>query len=397
MKNPDQNETNWKRLLREIIRAIHPKRLVLCGIGSVLTWIIAGTLILYVQQEVPLFREIPTHVGNLLRAPFDLVEKIVRHPAEKPPSYVTGGILIGMLLVWMVPGASVCRLSAFSFSRNQSCSLKEAVSHGYRWKKASLFSFLLPVLGSLFFAIFILIPFSLLNIPVLDMIVMFLIPMVFIPAIIIVFIFLGLVAGFPLFLPAIAVEGTDSFDVFSRGFSYIISKPLAYGGYWIFVFGAGVLLFFPLWAACYYAVGYPGNDVIPIAGVFGGLTLFTSLFFSGSTAIYFLIRKKVDGTPTEQLFIEISESEMEQFLRKMDSDDLQSLIDQFTAEEQDLYLDLFMDGPKHEARKNEILDEINNNRNASERLETKRKQLKNYLVEQTRTLLMDQRLKQRKR
>ncbi|HLG42840.1 MAG TPA: hypothetical protein VI643_05700 [Planctomycetota bacterium] len=54
------------------------------------------------------------------------------------------------------------------------------------------------------------------------------IPLVVLAGFIMALIVVGTVAGFPLFLPAVAAEGTDAFDAFSRGFSYIYSKPWQY-------------------------------------------------------------------------------------------------------------------------------------------------------------------------
>jgi hypothetical protein len=56
-------------------------------------------------------------------------------------------------------------------------------------------------------------------------------PLVLIAGALIAVISIGAVAGFSLMFPAIAYDGSDCFDAFSRSFSYIYSKPWRMGFY----------------------------------------------------------------------------------------------------------------------------------------------------------------------
>lgn len=56
-------------------------------------------------------------------------------------------------------------------------------------------------------------------------------PLALLSGFVMTLIVIGTLAGFPLFLPAVAAEGTDAFDAFSRGFSYVYSKPWHYVWY----------------------------------------------------------------------------------------------------------------------------------------------------------------------
>jgi hypothetical protein len=58
-------------------------------------------------------------------------------------------------------------------------------------------------------------------------------PLAFLAGFVMVLIAVGSIAGFPLFYPAVAVEGTDHFDAISRGYSYIYSRPWHYAWYQI--------------------------------------------------------------------------------------------------------------------------------------------------------------------
>ena len=55
-----------------------------------------------------------------------------------------------------------------------------------------------------------------------------LLPLALLSGFVMTLIGVGTVAGFPLFSPAVAAEGTDAFDAMSRGFSYVYSRPWHY-------------------------------------------------------------------------------------------------------------------------------------------------------------------------
>jgi hypothetical protein len=60
-----------------------------------------------------------------------------------------------------------------------------------------------------------------------------LLPLALLSGFIMTLICVGTVTGLPLFAPAVAAEGTDSFDAVSRGFSYVYSRPWHYVWYQI--------------------------------------------------------------------------------------------------------------------------------------------------------------------
>ena len=151
----------------------------------------------------------------------------------------------------------------------------------------------------------------------------------------------GLLFGWPLMWATISTEGTDSFDALSRTYAYLFQRPLHYAFYavvagflgwlgWILVenFAAGIV-----WMA-YWAAGWGsgGAQVQAIMTSDGSLTgagyagavlvrffaecvkllavgyLF-SYFWSAAAAIYFLLRRDVDATETDEVFLDADASE----------------------------------------------------------------------------------------
>jgi len=177
----------------------------------------------------------------------------------------------------------------------------------------------------------------------------------------IAFLTVGLVAGMPLMYPTIAVEGSDSFDAMSRSVSYVFSRPwraLFYGLVAI-VYGAITYLFVRLFA--YIALsathmfvkwgiwvsgetvarGADRMDVLWRAPTFWSLhgpmnlaamgtfetiagyilaiwvyliigmvaAYFLTYAVSASTIIYYLLRRKVDATDLDDVYVEEGEEE----------------------------------------------------------------------------------------
>ena len=183
---------------------------------------------------------------------------------------------------------------------------------------------------------------------------------------VVAFLLFGLIGGAGLMYPTIAVEGSDSFDAISRSYSYIFNRP------WRAVWYAGVALvhgtvcyvFVRLFAfvvlkVTHTAVGvgvWAGGEQVPGASdrldamwtaptysifhapinsasmstfenigailmavwiylVIGLVMAFLiSYFISASTVIYFLLRRHVDATDLDDVFVEETEDEPLQLL-----------------------------------------------------------------------------------
>ncbi len=172
---------------------------------------------------------------------------------------------------------------------------------------------------------------------------------------------IGLVGGFPLMYPTIAVEGSDSFDAISRSFNYIFARPWrsALYGLVALVYGTVTYLFvrfiaylalsathvFVKWGIIGYGDRLHGDadklDVLwtaptfdslfgpfnweamtgamPVVAWLIGLWVFLvaaavtayllSYAASATTIIYCLLRRKVDATDLDDVYVEEAEEE----------------------------------------------------------------------------------------
>ena len=169
---------------------------------------------------------------------------------------------------------------------------------------------------------------------------------------------IGTAGGFNLMYPTIAVEGSDSFDAISRSFSYVYAKPwrmlfysalaIAYGALtYLFVrtfiwlvltlthFFAGMLVYRDAagggnaWRTMFPAPdprSLPYNVAYPMLSWYGDITAFLlsfwnyllisllgafaiSFYFSVNTIIYYLMRREVDATEMDDVYLEQPEED----------------------------------------------------------------------------------------
>jgi len=145
---------------------------------------------------------------------------------------------------------------------------------------------------------------------------------------------LGLAFGWPLMWATIASEGTDSFDALSRSYSYTYERPLHYLFYavvaavfgilgWIVVvnFAAGVIALTT--GAAAWGAGAARVDEVTAASGFSALgagaalirfwigcvkllavAYLFSYFWTAATAIYLLLRRNVDATEMDEVFLD---------------------------------------------------------------------------------------------
>jgi hypothetical protein len=149
-----------------------------------------------------------------------------------------------------------------------------------------------------------------------------------------------LLFGWPLMWATISTEGTDSFDAFSRSYSYTYQRPLHYLLYALLAAVLGVLAWIvvaifataviqlSLWAVGWgsgaealskawpFAPGHSTADLNK-AGQFGvwfiafwvnlvwtlAVAFLFSYFWSATTAIYFLLRRQVDAAELDEVYL----------------------------------------------------------------------------------------------
>lgn len=265
--------------------------------------------------------------------------------------------LLLSLVIWSVFGGAICRMAAVEFARDEKVPMLKALKFS-KQKFTSFFSApLVPLILILVIGLFLYVGGLIGAIPGVGEVVsgvFFFLALIggFLATVVTV----GALAGGSLFWPTIAVEGSDSFDAMSRSYSYVGSRPwrsllyglvaVVYGSvcwlflrvfvwlmmlitHWFVGFGMNIARRGPgdalgkldaMWPTPQFGRLYQaGNDaVLQGAEGFGAwmislwvlllIALFyaflLSFYFSGSTVIYFLLRREVDDTDPEEVFIE---------------------------------------------------------------------------------------------
>ena len=265
-----------------------------------------------------------------------------------------------LLVLAAVFGGAITRVAAVQVARDEKISLRSAL----RFSTAKFVSFLsaplIPVLIIAAVGLAIAAAGALGNIPWLGEIV---ISVAFVLALLggflIALVLIGLVGGFTMMYPTVAAEGTDSFDAISRSFSYLFAKPwrMAFlavvGGAYAAVTYLFVRLFLWLVLVCSHTAAglfifreaggkqnllsalWPSPpsfsrlsydvDFINLTGVqsaAAGILSFwvylvvallaayaVSLYFSLGTIVYFLMRREVDATELEEVYLDPHDEE----------------------------------------------------------------------------------------
>ncbi len=282
------------------------------------------------------------------------------------PLYATLFFLIS-LAIWAHFGGAICRVAALHSTRDERIGVREAMAFSRSKFKSFFAAPLMPigVLVILGFCIFLaglvaLIP------AIGDVIAGGLFFLALFAGFAIAFVLIGAAAGFSLTFPAIAVESSDAFEAWSKSYSYIYQRPWRAAFYALVsvVYGAICLLFVKFFVrvillsvhACLglsmnwgdaFARNADGESIrisnkldalwqgpsltgdTPFWGSFGkaelahfswfGQLIFylwifaivglvgafvVSFFYSASTQIYCLLRRHVDATDLEDVYLD---------------------------------------------------------------------------------------------
>ena len=274
------------------------------------------------------------------------------------------------LLVWSLFGGAISRIAAVHVARDEKISVRQALRFSISKVLSFLFAPLIPLMIIMVIGVIVSATgWALLHIPWVGPIVM---GLVFFLALLAGFIMtlvaLGTIGGFNLMFPTVAVEGSDSFDAISRSFSYVFARPwrmlfytavaIAYGALTylfvrLFLFVMLLLTHFfvgwwlpegrapdrhwngpppgsmdrpavmwpvPDWEDLTYDVNYAGlkasEDIAAGAisfwvymtiGLLGAYAI--SFYFSANTIIYYLMRREVDATELDDVYVEETEDE----------------------------------------------------------------------------------------
>jgi len=258
-----------------------------------------------------------------------------------------------MLAALSIAGGCLCRIAALQLAQGEKPALSKAISYSVKRFLSFFTAPLTPLVIIVFIGLFVFILGLIANIPYVGELIMGVsMPLALIGGTIITVILVGVVAGFILMFPAIAYDGSDAFDSISRAFSYIYARPwkmgfyvavaTVYGSicYWVVRLFGFLLIWVPHRLVDYgvFAANPEGGDklhamwpepefmnflgsaqsapsawtqtvasflvFISVLAVIGLLAAFIASFcFSASTVIYALLRKQVDNTPIEDIYI----------------------------------------------------------------------------------------------
>jgi len=141
-----------------------------------------------------------------------------------------------LLAIWSYFGGAIARIAAYEIAKDgERIETRKALEFARRKFWSFFWAPLICLIGFVFFA-FCCYAGGLVG-KLLDyawvgsILVAVLLPLALLSGFIMTLILVGSTTGLPLFLPAVAAEGTDSFDAVSRGFSYVYSRPWHYLGY----------------------------------------------------------------------------------------------------------------------------------------------------------------------
>lgn len=273
-----------------------------------------------------------------------------------------GILLLVWLAVWSLFGGAIHRIAALQGAREEKISIRQAL----RFSAGKFFSFftapLIPLVGILIVGFGVALGGLIGNLWGFGALVVGLLGgLALLAGLIIAFVAVGLLAGVGLMYPTIAVEGSDSFDAMSRSFSYVYAKPWRAALYGLMALAHGVVCylfvrgfaFIIIKSTHFWAdVGiWQGGQALPGAEnklvvmwpeptfaslhgpipsealtgmeyaaallmafwvyiVIGLVAAFVlSYASSATTVIYYLLRRKVDATDLDDVYVEEAEEE----------------------------------------------------------------------------------------
>lgn len=273
-------------------------------------------------------------------------------------------IMVGLLAIWSITGGAITRIASLEYAKGEKVGLVDSLKYSMKKFWSYFWGPMAPLVGVLFFVLLNVLGGLIGQIKFLDVLIALTFPVILAISFLILFVGIVGVAGSGLMFPTISADGSDAFDAMSRAYSYVLSKPLgfiiystsaaAYGALCLFIAATGVnLLVNTSFVTVGIGMGEKLQNVVTAInslahppglavnhgfvtqaklafGALGSKTLvITTAFllfylflikmavwavaaaFAGSaqSVLYLLMRKDVDGTEVEDVYIEEKETE----------------------------------------------------------------------------------------
>ncbi len=269
---------------------------------------------------------------NELAVPFRRMFSMYEAPTFTKFMYLLSCAL-WTLVVWGFFGGAISRQAAVAFARQENVSLAGSIAFSSSRLGAYFVAPLFPMLGAGLVALLLAGLGVLMRLDVGVLAASIVWPAVLLGGFVMAFLLLGLFFGFPLMWGAISAEGTDAFGALSHSYSYVYQRPLRYLGYAVIAGLAGVIgwylvtlfafwiLALSRWAISWgsgvdqlmlidqQALGSSGNLGARIIEFWTNCLLTLafgfvfSYFWTSTTVIYFLLRRLVDATELDEVYM----------------------------------------------------------------------------------------------
>lgn len=319
----------WLALFRTFGMALHVRQIfvgaVAAGLISLGQWCLIGS---HVPRFYPEISVLPGNFQSIWAPLLDVVWPLFPRSIERGILSVSQAFAAIALVAWALvigglAGGILCRRAAFEFAREESLSLRDATR--YVWSR-SLDYLSAPALPlSMVFVMGLLLALAgwiAGSGPAGSVIVAALWLLVLAGLLAMAVLLVASLAGWPMMVAAVSINGGDGFDALSRGFGFVIDRWRYYAWCAIVmtVYGSlGVLLIYgavqlvAYLSNCTFHLGAGPDTRIPQllpAGVFfHGISLLIaglgySYFWSSMTIIYLVLRKSVDNAQLQDIYVE---------------------------------------------------------------------------------------------
>ncbi len=338
---------DWRDIFKGFRIALDPRKITLAVAGIFLSgfWLFVFVYVLLCSYEQRFI--MGTQDGLLTTTLASFRNALASEPALRPLFALT--ITLTFWAIWAYFAGAISRIAAVEIARDESIETKEALKFAASKYRSLVCSPIAVLIAIVFFgacnAIFGLLGRIPLGIGQL---------LVSVPLILALFsgflmalLLVGLVCAWPLMIPTVCVEGTDSFDAISRSLSYLYARPwrylwcklvsVVYGipciafvalftllfvhlGLWAGRLGMGSSTFNELATFCRSAelpataLGKAGAVIFSLwilitAACIPGYAI--SYFLTQTTTTYLILRKAEDGTEMTEVYEEEGDDQWE--------------------------------------------------------------------------------------